>query len=634
MSAPARGVVGTAGHIDHGKSALVRALSGVDPDRLPEERERGITIDLGFAELPGDDDLQLGVVDVPGHEDFVRTMVAGATGFDVVLLVIAADEGVMPQTSEHLDIVELLGVPEMVVALTKVDLVEEEWLALVEDDVRERLAPTRYRDAPLVPTSATDGTGLEPVLAALRSAAGRVRRRDAGDLARLPVDRVFTLQGTGTVVTGTLWSGTLAQGGRVRLLPEGPEARIRSLQVHGRDRAEARAGERTAVALAGAERQAVERGSTLVDTEAWAASWMLTADVRLLAETRWRIERGVRVRVHVGTAEVMARCIPLEGDVEAGGRGWVQLRLEAPVVARAGDRIVVRSYSPVSTIGGGVVAEPSAPKRKRLSDADRSALEALAGGEPASALPAALRLASWEGVHLDRLPVRAGCPPEACETALAEAVARGAITARGTAFSAEVVEEADGRIVEALDAGHRALPLRASVPLDRLRAALPAWAPPALADAVVERLRAGGAIELAEGGARRPGFRPKPTEDQAEACLALRAAYRDGGLAAPFLEELPEGLRARSDLPELLRHLESEGRLRTVADGLLYDAEVLAGAEAAVAAELEGRQDLSPADFRDVLPVSRRHLMPLLAHLDGAGITHRRGPLRDVPARG
>ncbi len=632
MSAPARVVIGTAGHIDHGKSALVRALTGVDPDRLPEERARGITIDLGFAELPTEDDLQLGVVDVPGHEDFVRTMVAGATGIDVVLLVVAADEGVMPQTSEHLDIVELLGVPEMVVALTKVDLVDEEWLRLAEDDVRARLAPTRYRDAPFVATSATAGTGLDALLAALREAARRGRRRDDLDLARLPVDRVFTLQGTGTVVTGTLWSGTLAQGDRVRLLPDGPEARIRSLQVHGRDVTEARAGERTAVALAGADRRAIERGATLVTAPAWESTWMLTAELRMLPGTAWRLEHGSRARVHAGTAEVMARCVPLDGALEAGGRGWVQLRLEAPVVARAGDRIVVRSYSPVTTIGGGLVAESHPAKRKRLEPGEAEALAGLVRGQAAPAVRAALRAAAWGGVEALRLPVRAGCPPRDAEEALAAEVTAGAILARGRAFSAEVAGDAEARVLGALDEGHRELALRPSVPLDRLRAAMPAWAPPELADAVVERLRERGAIELAEGGARRPGWRPTPTDDQADACGALSAAYREAGLAAPFVEELPEALRARRDLPELLRHLEAEGTLRTVAEGLLYDARVLARAEAAVQAELAGRAGLSPADFRDVLPVSRRHLMPLLAHLDGAGVTLRRGGLRDVAA--
>ncbi len=630
-----RVVVGTAGHIDHGKSALVRALTGVDPDRLPEERERGITIDLGFAELPGDGDLQLGVVDVPGHEDFVRTMVAGATGIDVVLLVVAADEGLMPQTSEHLDIVDLLDVPEMVVALTKSDLVDEEWRLLVEEDVRARLASTRYRSAGIVATSAQEGTGLQALLTELGAAARRGRRRSAGDLARLPVDRVFTLQGTGTVVTGTLWSGALRQGEKVRLLPDGPQARIRSLQVHGRDVDEARAGERTAVALVGADRQAVARGSTLVTSDAWRASWMLTARIRVLPGAPWGLEHGRRVRVHVGTAEVMARSAVLEENpIRPGEDGWVQLRLEEPALARAGDRVVLRSYSPVTTIGGGVVAEPTPPKRRRLEETEVAALAALTEGEPDASVAAAVGLAGWTGLEVDRLPVHTGCRPDQVGPALARLEQGGALVARGTVFAPEVTARAGELVLAALAGGHREMPLRRAIPLERLRSALPAWAPPPLADAVMERLRGRGAVELAEGGARLPGFRPSPAPDQEEACRSIVQAYREAGLAAPFVDELPESLRARTDLAELLRHLEGEGTLRTVDEGLLFHADVLARAEEDIAAQLGGRTDLSPADFREVLPVSRRHLMPLLAHMDGAGVTVRRGAVRDVPARG
>jgi selenocysteine-specific elongation factor len=360
---------------------------------------------------------------------------------------------------------------------------------------------------------------------------------------------------------------------------------------------------------------------------------MLTADVRTLASSRWRIEHGLRVRVHVGTAEVMARCVPLGGAVEVGEHGWVQLRLESPVLARAGDRIVVRSYSPVTTVGGGVVAEPTPPKRKRLDADERAAVAELVRGTPGPAVRATLHLAGWDGVVVAHLPVRAGCTPEEARTAVTEAVSEGAIVARRAAFSTEVAADAERRMLAALDAGHRDLTLRTSVPLDRLRAALPGWAPAELADAVVERLRARDALELADGGARQPGFRPTPTVDEADACRALSAVYEGAGLAAPFLEELPEALRARRDLDELLRHLEAEGKLRTVAEGLLYDAEVLKGVEAAVVTELAGRTGLSPAEFRDVLPVSRRHLMPLLAYLDGAGVTLRRGPVRDVAPR-
>jgi len=630
-----RAILGTAGHIDHGKTALVRALTGVDTDRLPEEKARGITIDLGFAELRRDDDLRLGVVDVPGHEDFIRTMVAGATGLDVVLLVVAADEGIMPQTREHVDIVRMLAVPRMVVALTKADLVEADWLALVEEEVRAHLAPTPWAAAPVVATSARTGEGVEALATALFRAASEVRERREDDVPRLPVDRAFTVQGMGTVVTGTLWSGTLEAGRKVRLLPSGREARVRSLQVHGRDVSEARAGERTAVALAGVERGDAERGQVVVGAARWEPTRMITARVDLLPGAPRPVEHGDRVRVLQGTAEVMARCAVLEeeGAVLPGEAGWVQLRLEEPTVARTGDRLVLRSYSPLVTVGGGVVAEPVPPKRRRLEPGDHEALAALISGGAGDRVEAVLGLAGWSGVPADALTQRAGVLPGEVEALLGAVERAGGVVARGTVFSSATVGEGARRLLEALDRGHRDEGLRPSVPLERLRGALPDWAAPPLADGVLAALARQGALELAEGGARRPGFRPSPTPDQEEACRALEEAYRGAGLAAPFLDELPEGLRARADLPSLLRHLEARGVVRSVDDGLFVSAPALAEAARAVTATLGGKEGLGPADFRDALPVSRRHLMPLLAWLDGEGVTVRRGPVRDVPHR-
>ncbi|MYJ16997.1 MAG: selenocysteine-specific translation elongation factor, partial [Gemmatimonadetes bacterium] len=355
-------ILGTAGHIDHGKTALVQALTGVDTDRLAEEKRRGITIDLGFAELPVSDDLAFGVVDVPGHESFIRNMLAGATGMDLVLLVVSADEATMPQTREHLAIVRLLGVERVVVALSRIDLVEEEWLELALDDVRELLAGTPYADAPIVPTSAVTGAGLDELRAALAREGGRARARLDADIVRLPVDRVFTVRGTGTVVTGTLWSGSLSLDQRIRLEPGGLAARVRGLEVHGRSVRTARAGERTAVALAGSRvgREAVGRGQVVVGADPWVAADRVTARIELLPDTAWGIERGQRVRVHLGTSEVMARVFLLDcAEIVAGEVAWAQLRLEAPLVARTRDHVVLRSYSPMTTIGGGIVAEPS-----------------------------------------------------------------------------------------------------------------------------------------------------------------------------------------------------------------------------------------------------------------------------------
>lgn len=628
-----RAILGTAGHIDHGKTALVAALTGVDTDRLPEEKARGITIDLGFAELAGAPDLRLGVVDVPGHEDLIRTMVAGATGMDLVLMVVAADEGIMPQTREHFDIVRLLAVPRLVVALTKSDLVDEEWLAMVADDVEAWLAATSFAGSPVIPTSVKDGAGLDELRRRLVSSATESRPRERDDWARLPVDRSFTVAGMGTVVTGTLWSGSLKAGERARLLPSGSEARIRSLQVHGRDTDEAQAGERTAVALAGMDRRAVGRGDVLVTDQAWCASRMLTVRARLLDTASRPLEHGSRVRALHGTTEVMARCVVMDGPstVGPGEEGWVQLRLEEPLVARGGDSLILRAYSPPVTLGGGTVAEACAPKRRRLRRQDAARLGDLLAADPAARLSTALEMAGWSGLVEERLPQDTGLTVARLAVLVDGAVAEGSARARGRAYAASVVAEAEAKVAEALTRGHAEEPLRPSVPLDRLRRALPSWAGPGLADAVIQRMEERGTLEAAPGGARRPGFLPAPTPDQAGACADLRSLYAAAGLAPPFLAELPDTLAGRPDLAQLLRVLEEEGTLVTVDDGLLVAAEALEAASRAISTALGGRTGLGPADFREVIPVSRRHLMPLLAWFDGRGVTLRRGPVRDVP---
>lgn len=539
----------------------------------------------------------------------------------------------MPQTREHFDIVRLLAVPRLVVALTKSDLVDEEWLALVADDVAMWLTGTPYAGAPRIPTSVKDGTGLDELRRHLVSAATESRPREQEDWARLPVDRSFTVPGMGTVVTGTLWSGSLKVGERAVLLPSGSEARIRSLQVHGRDTDEARAGERTAVALAGMERGGVGRGDVLVTERAWCASSTLTVRARLLDTASRALEHGSRVRVLHGTREVMARCVVLDGPstVGPGEEGWVQLRLEEPLVARSGDALILRAYSPPATLGGGTVAEPCAPKRRRLDRQDAARLGNLVAEDPATRLSAALAMAGWSGLAEERLPQETGLAAARLATLVEGAAGAGAVRARGRAYAAGVVAEAEARVAEALVSGHTEEPLRGSVPLEKLRRALPAWAGAGLADAIIQRMVEGGTLESAQGGARRPGFVPAPTPDQAQACDALRALYAAAGLAAPFLAELPNALARRPDLAQLLRFLEEEGTLVTVDDGLLVAAEALEAASRAIPAALGGRTGLGPADFREVLPVSRRHLMPLLAWFDGGGVTLRRGPVRDVP---
>src|SRR5437667_3241312 len=405
-----RFVIGTAGHIDHGKTALVKALTGVDTDRWEEEKRRGITIDLGFAPLPLGDAMQASVVDVPGHEGFVRNMLAGATGIDVALLVIAADEGIMPQTEEHLAIVELLGVRRGIPVITKCDLVEAEWLDLVRGEVTQRLAASRVRWEVPVATSAVTGAGLDQLVAALRRIADDLPERPADDLFRLPIDRVFAVAGAGTVVTGSTWSGTVGVDGAVHLLPLDREARVRSIEVHGQAAERAVPGRRTALALVGVDKSELARGDVAVVGRGRHTSGMLDAAVELLPTARRPITARTRVRVHLGTAEVLARVVQVR-SIGPGERGLVRLVLERPLVARGGDRFVLRSFSPVTTIGGGVVLDPFPAPRPRLrqrriaaEQAPAGRLAAFAGGggggapaPPAAVVDAVLDLGTREG---------------------------------------------------------------------------------------------------------------------------------------------------------------------------------------------------------------------------------------------
>ena len=623
-------ILGTAGHIDHGKTALVQALTGVDTDRLAEEKARGITIDLGFAELPVSDDLAFGVVDVPGHESFIRNMLAGATGMDLVLLVVAADEATMPQTREHFAIVRLLGIERLVVALTRIDLVEEEWLELALDDVRELLADTPYADAPVVPTSAVTGAGLDELRAALSREGAQARARMNADIVRLPVDRVFTVRGTGTVVTGTLWSGSLSLDRRVRLEPGGGLARIRGLQVHGRAVKTARAGERTAVALSGGRvgKETVGRGQVVVGDDPWVATERVTARIELLADTAWRIERGQRVRVHLGTAEVMARVFLLDCDeIVAGESAWAQLRLEAPLVARGRDHVVLRSYSPMTTIGGGIVAEPSPPPRTRLRGREGERLEAILGPDPDVRRGAVLDLAGWAGVPAAELPVRTGDPPEA-----RPAAGGGGVLATSRAlYSGALAEEGRRLLQNQVARYHRAEPLRPGMPLAEARKALPREAGAELANALLGQLAEEGQLEVSRDLVREPDFKPTLTPEQEDMRSALAAQYRSAGLSPPAIHELSPALRDHRDLWPILKLLEEAGSIVALNDDFFASADAVSQAARDVQSRLTGRSGLGPADFREVLPVTRRHLLPLLACFDRLGVTVRRDRGRDVP---
>jgi selenocysteine-specific elongation factor len=573
--------VGTAGHIDHGKTWLVRALTGRDTDRLPEERTRGISIDLGYAplELPGGERLSL--VDVPGHERFVRNMVAGATGIDLFLLVIDAAEGARPQTLEHLAILRLLGIREGVVSITKVDAVDTETRELAEAEARE-LVP----DAAVVAVSAKTTEGLDELRTALAAAAARVEERRTSAPSRLFVDRVFSLRGIGTVVTGTLWSGSIGEGDVLSLEPGRREARVRSVQVHDRPLERADAGQRVAAALTGVGRSSLHRGQALVEPDAYPVSYRLDVVLDELEE----IPSGARLHVHHGTAEHYARVVRV-------GDRYAQLRLASPAVAARGDRLVLRERT---TVGGAVVLDPSPPRRP---SADRLAL--LETGDPASIVLAALSAAAAPMRRAD-LERRALLTPAELDAGLAAAVRAGEWYVSPD-WLATLRDDVARTLAERLESS----PLDPGVPLAEL---LPqkSWAPAVLSLLDVERR---GAKAYAPGAGATLGAK-------AEAAERLESELRQAGAAAVRVEDR-----------ELARYLEEAGRLVRLGDGYAVSSEAYARARELVVEECERTGQIALARFRDLAGTGRRDAQLLLERLDADGITRRVGDARVLRAR-
>jgi len=621
-------IVGTAGHIDHGKSALVRALTGTDPDRLKEEKERGITIDLGFAHLGLDGGRVASFIDVPGHERFVRNMLAGAHGIDAVLLVVAADESVMPQTREHFHICRLLGIERGVVALTKCDVADEELQRLAEDEVRDLLAGSFLQDAPVVRVSARSGQGLPELKAALERLADAVAPRAAGGLLRLPVDRCFTLRGFGTVVTGTLVSGTLALADEVELLPSGRRARVRGLQVHGQAMQSVEAGNRAAVNLAGVEVADVERGHVLARPGTLRATSMLDVELTLLPSAR-PLQDQARVRVHVASAEVLARVrLHPSRRLEPGATAVAQLRLEGPTVAGRGDRLVLRSYSPAETIGGALVLDPLAPKRKRQAPPPPAGAES-----PAAAALSLVEASGPAGIAAPLLAARLTLPLDDLAAALQPEpglvrVGRGA----GTLLSRAAVQRLRARALEELEAFHAADPLRAGMPREELRARVFARAAEGAFEHVLGDLAGAGELRAEGELLARAGHAPQLTGRQSAAREALLQKARGQGLEGLETARAAEvaGLDGR-EAERLLRLLVGEGELRRVGDTVVHAA-VLDALKEDVRRRWPPGSRLDVGGFKELTGLSRKFVIPLLEYLDREKVTRREGAERSVLA--
>ena len=610
-------VVGTAGHVDHGKSTLIRALTGIDPDRLREERERGMTIDLGFAWLTLADGTDVGIVDVPGHQDFIRNMLAGIGGIDAVVLVVAADESVMPQTREHLAILSLLGIDRGVIALTKRDLVDDDWAALVQDEVRAAVRGTALADAPLIEVSATTRAGLDALVRAIGEVLGASpRRRDLGR-PRLAVDRAFTMSGFGTVVTGTLLDGSLEVGAEVELVPSGKRARVRGLQTHKRAIESAQPGSRVAANLSGIDKDELERGMVVARPGTLSATSIASLHLDVLRSASSALGQDDLVRVHAGTAEAMARVTVLQStEIAAGASGWVQLRLASPLALAVGDRIVVRRPSPSETLGGGVIADTTGGRTRRRADAVAD-LERRSAPSPAARILAVLD----EARTPQELAERAGISASERDAALSSLVGAGEVVALADAFLSRPAADALAvRVERMLGMAHRSAPLRPGAPREEVRAAV--GLPPKRWGALLERLIAERRVVVRGTALALPTHVVRLAPDQEARWTAARAALA----ASPLQPPSTATLQADHGIDrELLAALAERGDVVRLGPDAAFLPDAVLRFGRVIVDELESARAITVARARDLTGSSRKHVLPLLGFLDDQGITRRSG---------
>lgn len=629
-------VLGTAGHIDHGKSTLVKALTGTDPDRLPEEKERGVTIELGFAQLVLPSGRTMGVVDVPGHERFVRQMVAGATGIDVVLMVIAADDGIMPQTREHLAIIDLLGIPRGVVAITKADLAEPDWLELVQAEVAELLRGTSIDGAPIVPVSARTGAGLPELLATLDAVADEAESRQSNLSLRLPVDRVFTIAGAGTVVTGTLWSGTARRDDQVELYPSGKRGRIRSVQMHGEPAEKAQAGNRVALNIAGLDTDEIRRGDIVAEPGTLTVTDRFDARITYLASEEKPFESGARVHVHHGTREVLGRVLLMGAEqLQPGESSLAQLRLEEPLAPRYDDRFIIRSYSPMWTIGGGVVLDALPPRRTTLKAHERELLDALLAHDLSGA---ALGLLASRALPMTSAQVAAalGVPRAQVADDLNRASLERLKVGGETYFvTAEAVEHLLAEIERELLAFHEANPASTGIGVPALRDRVDRRLEPKVFDALLELAVERGSVVLAGGEARHPKAASTALAAEGEAAAKLLALLEAQGLAPLSTAELAAEAGVDAGLArKVLGKLAAEGKLLRLGPDLHFDARAVAHAREQVVGYLKEHGSILAKDARDLTGSSRKYILPLMEYFDAQGITKRDGDVRTLGKNG
>jgi selenocysteine-specific elongation factor len=627
-------VLGTAGHVDHGKTALIKALTGIDTDRLKEEKERGITIELGFASLTLPSGQTLGVVDVPGHEKFIKNMVSGAAGIDLVMMVIAADEGIMPQTKEHLNICSVLGISKGIIALTKIDLVEKDWLKLVQSEIIEFLQGTFLEDAPIVPVSAIKQEGLTDLIEAMEATTSHINEKIDDGIFRLPVDRVFTMKGFGTVVTGTLVSDHIKTGEDIQILPKNITTRIRGIQVHNQTVEEAWSGQRTAINLQGIEKSAIERGDVLVRPQTIWPSQRLDVFVEFLASNSKNLKNRALVRLHTGTSEIIARIILLEKDELAPGqKNFAQLVLSDKDVVVSGDHFVLRSYSPITTIGGGQIIDPLPDKHKRLNEKIIEELNLLQKGTLAEKIPVILERAGFTGISLRCLAFRLGINAkkirEALENLFSGKKAFLLDNDDTTVISANFFHQFEELIIKNISVYHKKYSLKEGISREELKASSGNIISSKLFNMALNSLNKNGVIVSDKDNVHLTGYQVEFSEELDSLRSDIAGVYNDAGLTPSSLTEVMNKFKnQKTKAQSIIKLMLKEGDLIQINEELCFARETLEKLRNNYKAQLIKEGKATPANFKELTGLSRKYIIPLMEYFDMSKLTVRVGDHR------
>jgi selenocysteine-specific elongation factor len=620
-------ILGTAGHIDHGKTSLVKTLTGIDTDRLKEEKERGITIELGFAYLDLPNGQRLGIIDVPGHERFIKNMVAGASTIDLVALIIAADEGVMPQTREHLDICTLLGIKKGLITLTKIDLVEEDWLDLVQEDIKEFLNGTFLEGAPILPVSSATGQGISELTAVLEKLSGEVEERSSAGIFRLPVDRVFSMKGFGTVITGTAVSGSLSVGDQVTIYPQELQAKVRGIQVHNQDTEQVRAGLRTAINLQGIEKATVNRGEVVATPLGLYPTRLLDIHLRLLKSIPRPLKHRSQVRFHSGTSEILGRVILLEGEeIKPGESQFCQIRFGEPVALLPGDLAVIRSYSPVQTLGGAEILNVKPSKHKRFNPEVIQQLQVLQSGTDLEKVALQVLQSGANGVSRQNLGQVLPLPPKKLDELLKDLFSQKVLIQWDKENKIIIHQQELLNLSQAmrqeLEEYHKANPLKPGLFKEELKSRLPQIRESKLFNFILNHLAEQKVLVQEKELVRLTGHKVQLKEDQQAVRDSLEKIYLDSGLQPPYFKELAEKF-SKGQPRQVLELMVKEGKLVKVKEDLYFHRQAIEDLKKNLIQWLKEKGEITTPEFKDLTQTSRKYTIPLLEYFDALQVTMR-----------